>query len=303
MIECPTCGRKYGWRDELEGRKVRCKCGEKFMAAKPMGGPAADLRPKPPTRRAPPPTTRACPSCSRPVGANARLCVHCGTDLTTGKRVPLGPSSKSKGEVGLQLTGIGLAIHVLGAVIVVLSVLAGAAAGIMVQQAPNSPWLQPALLLAGFGTLGGLGLSAAGPLLCLGVPSEHGRPLVIVAIVGFALSIGLEVAAEYAAAGTTNRMIFWGVALKGIATVVSLGATACFLGFLQQLTILIDNDTLHERTVFLLKTLFFIIGMVMLSWVPILGCLAALAAAIAQIVFGIAYVFTTGQIALAVLRR
>jgi len=30
---CPSCNKRYPWRDELEGRKVKCKCGNVFEAA------------------------------------------------------------------------------------------------------------------------------------------------------------------------------------------------------------------------------------------------------------------------------
>jgi len=31
-IKCASCGRQYPWKDELAGRKIKCKCGQVFQA-------------------------------------------------------------------------------------------------------------------------------------------------------------------------------------------------------------------------------------------------------------------------------
>src|SRR5687768_8611802 len=39
---CPECHKRYPWRDGLEGKKVKCKCGNVFEAALDLEGPLSD---------------------------------------------------------------------------------------------------------------------------------------------------------------------------------------------------------------------------------------------------------------------
>src|SRR5688500_4668994 len=39
---CPECHKRYPWRDSLEGKKVKCKCGNVFEAALDLEGALPD---------------------------------------------------------------------------------------------------------------------------------------------------------------------------------------------------------------------------------------------------------------------
>src|SRR5687767_1442009 len=39
---CPNCHKRYPWRDSLEGKKVKCKCGNVFEAALDLEGALPD---------------------------------------------------------------------------------------------------------------------------------------------------------------------------------------------------------------------------------------------------------------------
>jgi hypothetical protein len=96
MIACPGCGQKYAWKPQLEGKQVRCRCGQTFAvsaqgAATPddMGpaeeygvGSSAAVPQRPPTTIA----SARCPSCGSALPPNARICVACGLNLRTGER-------------------------------------------------------------------------------------------------------------------------------------------------------------------------------------------------------------------------
>ena len=108
---CPTCRKKYRWKPELAGRKVKCAaCGSKLRVPAAAGGHADLLEPPPPPPEAEPdlgdmyeldlpaePAPKAasaaqgaggdgkCPNCNTPVKSNAVLCMNCGFNFAEGK--------------------------------------------------------------------------------------------------------------------------------------------------------------------------------------------------------------------------
>jgi hypothetical protein len=115
FIFCPSCGKKYAWKPDLGGKKVRCKCGEVIAvpADPPSASPAkppveddlydfaADAPVAPPPRRVQSAQTPAaapisipgmeddlyrCPSCSQSMNPGAIICSHCGFNLKTGEK-------------------------------------------------------------------------------------------------------------------------------------------------------------------------------------------------------------------------
>ncbi len=104
---CDSCGKSYSWKPELAGKKVKCKCGQPMRV--PPTDPAADSLPdgfddlaalgegeviETPAAAAPVVQGKApaakgkkCPACDNPVAADAVLCVNCGHNLKTGKKL------------------------------------------------------------------------------------------------------------------------------------------------------------------------------------------------------------------------
>ena len=104
-FSCPSCGKSFRWKPEFAGRSAKCACGAKLVVpaeAPPTSG-AADIplapEPKPPEPKPPALTQRVasssppadvenkCPSCSAALASGAILCVNCGFNLKTGKKL------------------------------------------------------------------------------------------------------------------------------------------------------------------------------------------------------------------------
>ena len=109
-FSCPSCGRQFTWKPELAGKGAKCKCGATIkVPAQPMaaaapaaaeGNPldahdfsaaeAAAPAKKGNARSAAVPAADAglrCPSCGGSMLPGAVICVSCGFNLKTGKRM------------------------------------------------------------------------------------------------------------------------------------------------------------------------------------------------------------------------
>jgi hypothetical protein len=106
---CESCGKSYSWKPELAGKKVKCKCGTPLRV--PATDPAEDsfsdgfddlaalgegtVKEAPAAAevapvvkgKAPAAKGKKCPACESPVAADAVLCVNCGHNLKTGKKL------------------------------------------------------------------------------------------------------------------------------------------------------------------------------------------------------------------------
>ena len=95
-FNCPACGKSFRWKPEIAGRSAKCACGSKLVvpteapaaAAPPPPAPAPTTTPapQPPIAKATTPATN-CPICKAPVATGAVLCVKCGYNFKTGKRL------------------------------------------------------------------------------------------------------------------------------------------------------------------------------------------------------------------------
>ena len=78
-----ACGARYSVDQKFEGRSTKCgKCGQMVLVKAP---PVAK------------PLVNKCPACAAEMAPNAVLCVACGHDLRTGKKLdveaaPRGPA-------------------------------------------------------------------------------------------------------------------------------------------------------------------------------------------------------------------
>jgi hypothetical protein len=73
------CGKSFRAADEHAGRRAKCsQCGEVLTI------PAASART---AAMSTAPSDRRCPSCQNPLSADAILCINCGFNLATGKKM------------------------------------------------------------------------------------------------------------------------------------------------------------------------------------------------------------------------
>lgn len=315
---CPYCDRRYGFKPELVGKSVRCKCGEKFTVDTPQleeinpydievddqtdDGPdwsqlmGSDDPPAPIKT----PTGQKCPSCGSIVPESAAICIHCGTNVKSGKRV--GQTSvtpnwaaahdSTASAVRTKVTGAGLAIHGLGYLLLMLGVSLAAIAGMRASQGASSGD-QILVMIGGFAVIGGLPLLVIGPFLGLAAPADAGRTLLIASIGFYVGGVVLMGLIEF---GAVHQLF------SIVQNIPFLLGAGCFLGFLQKLSLYLDDDSLYKQTEFLLKTFFLIVILTLLMFVPILGCLAVFAALAAQFVFALAYAWTVCQAALSAIK-
>lgn len=107
-FSCPSCGRQFTWKPELAGKGARCKCGATIkVPAQPTAAAAAEGNPldgydfsaaeaaTPAKKGGARAATAApaadaglrCPSCGGSMLPGAVICVSCGFNLKTGKRL------------------------------------------------------------------------------------------------------------------------------------------------------------------------------------------------------------------------
>jgi len=111
-IRCPACDKAYRWKPELGGKKVQCKCGQKFRIPAQASGHAEALGPPPgadphepvgyeikeedlpedekPQAASPGQAVAGdgrCPSCGSKIKPEAVICLNCGFNLQEGRKV------------------------------------------------------------------------------------------------------------------------------------------------------------------------------------------------------------------------
>ena len=97
-IECPQCGKKYRWKPQLAGKKVRCKCSAVITV--PAQLPAAEEQTYgldlgdsdagiavAQAAQSEAGGEESCPSCGAQVPASAVICVSCGFNLATSSQM------------------------------------------------------------------------------------------------------------------------------------------------------------------------------------------------------------------------
>lgn len=80
---CPYCGKLYRWKPEMAGRSAKCACGAKLVV--PAEAPKSVAVPVAPP--APVASQSTCPGCGAALSPGAVLCVNCGFNLKTGKKL------------------------------------------------------------------------------------------------------------------------------------------------------------------------------------------------------------------------
>lgn len=110
-VYCEQCQETYKVKNELVGKRCKCKNGHALMIPNADGVAAAPptaatdpspAKPKPSKTAA---KQKKCPSCKAALAPQAVLCVACGFDLRTGSKVGSTPASKANLPLVLLLAG------------------------------------------------------------------------------------------------------------------------------------------------------------------------------------------------------
>lgn len=250
---CDSCGRRFKWKAALAGRVVKCRCGEVITIPDREPAGALELAELPDDSGAGPVTLSTngkCVNCNAPLKGSGVVCVGCGTDQRTGKKlgthVAAGadaldePDLRSAGVVGavsgtirrndgpdggrdayraggMVALEFGLWCELLSILLAVLSVI-GLVVAIFVMDE------EQAELLLNLTTIAGAVLSVLAYGLMLAVPGEaKARGVLIVALVLIISEIGLSV------------MVEEGTLLSVVASFLGFLSTVFFLYFLKQL--------------------------------------------------------------------
>jgi DNA-directed RNA polymerase subunit RPC12/RpoP len=101
-FKCTSCGRRFTWKRDIAGRKVRCKCGESIRVPKSVDSQAsskddtyeldfekadAPREPLPSEQAAAPAHGGKCPSCAAEISKQAVICIQCGFDVKEGRQI------------------------------------------------------------------------------------------------------------------------------------------------------------------------------------------------------------------------
>ncbi len=284
-FECEACGRSFAWKPKLAGRVARCRCGQKVRVperdpAEAAGDPGGSgtiplAEPEPgatPGRAAADGASAArCVKCNAPLKPGAVLCINCGTDQTTGRKLdtsvdPLSKQERAAGRApirGLKLVRVGLWFSLVGIVLTIGGMLGAAAV-------PFAGVASDAVLIGlAIAVMAGTVAQAIGPLLCLGVPGEAAaRGILVLSIVLHVIAAGIGGAAEVQALP----------AYLGLpASLLSVIATICFLAFFYKLAAYLGFEQVEQRAASVIKAFVVLIVCSALTAIPMIGCFAALA--------------------------
>ena len=98
-FSCPECSKRYRWKAELAGRRVRCGCQAAIQVpdAPPLDD-AYDLADDPDE-------TESCPGCGREMPPGNALCLHCGYNSATGQAGGTSVAAATTSSPGLYTAG------------------------------------------------------------------------------------------------------------------------------------------------------------------------------------------------------
>lgn len=114
LFACEGCGRSYRWTPQMAGRRVKCKCGQVMLAPSALSSApveeveddlyalAGETKVKPKRKLMLPEGSEHCPVCDLPLVIGAKICVHCGHDLITGKSPPKPTAPVDDGTAALK---------------------------------------------------------------------------------------------------------------------------------------------------------------------------------------------------------
>ncbi len=322
---CPHCDRQYRFKPELEGKRIRCKCGEKFTVEAPVfeepddefdsydlhdepaehegEGPdwSALLGPEGGAAAAAPVELSAnvCPNCRAAIKPGAALCIQCGTDLRSGKKRGKTKITQAKdtahdstaSAVRTKIAGVGLLMHGLGYLgMLGASILLKIAEWQATSQNPSADIM---VHIAGIVLLVAMPMLIFGPFFCLVVPKDAG----LFYLLG---SIGLLILGAASFVAVFMEVI--PMQFAAVALLPFVFAPGCFVGFIRKMAEYINAGAVYENTDFLLKVWKYMAFTSILLVLPFFQCFALLIFIVAYTVFTLAYGWIVSQAGLAAIK-
>lgn len=108
-FQCTACGKSYRWKQEIAGRKVKCKCGHIMVVPEVLSSKedsmSYELDFDSHKEPAAPASTRPagpCPSCGADMPAGAVVCMSCGFNTQTGEALETSVGKAVKTGSGLR---------------------------------------------------------------------------------------------------------------------------------------------------------------------------------------------------------
>ncbi|BAM03202.1 hypothetical protein [Phycisphaera mikurensis] len=290
-FSCPSCEKTYRLKEGMAGKKVGCKCGERFRipeaaAEDEEGGPLelSDGTPAWLADAAPAAAAAECSRCNAPLKPSAVLCLNCGTDQRTGAAAVAPPAgSGSMDDDGdddapaathrrMTLTLWGINAQILSLLAKGLTLILGIVA-VFASNTPAIEWAAVAVALAGAG-LGGLGA-----VLCLFSPSPlWGRVVLAASLACYAAGFCVEVWAELGGA-------HWLAAAA--ATLLGVVGLLLFLGFLLSLAEHLDFPEVTDNANKVFGTTIGALAAAGFAWVLPFGTFLVMIGVLAMIVYAI----------------
>ena len=96
-ITCTACDRQYRWKQELAGRKMKCKCGEVVVMPN-QPDDIDDLYTMAGLESSASPQKTNCDSCGTRIKPGAAICINCGYNLKTGDVVVTAINAPATGQ-------------------------------------------------------------------------------------------------------------------------------------------------------------------------------------------------------------
>lgn len=320
-FSCPQCDRRFKWKAEFAGKRLKCPCGHRFPVPEmPRSAAASAPKPKPKPQPvapaeteqddwlaelggldqagdAPPQLTSIEPPKKRKLKTKTgKTRSGGGGGLVSMPGLAKGGGG-GNGPVGIKIAGAGMLAQFAGFVCIFIGLIGvfTAAQGIG-DSGERSESLMTALKGSGILYLLGLAGVMLGPLLGLAAPADGGRTSLIFCLACIGISFGLGI-------GMASAEIPLFVAVVGII-ILSFVGWFFFLQFYCDLSMYIEHHRLMDTTNMLKNSFFGLIGLQFL-----LGCSLALIPGVAQliawgmliawVIWMVGYIFMTFRLAYA----
>jgi len=231
-LQC-KCGQQLQVQEEHAGKQVQCPvCQAVMVVSAPEAFTAATVTNE----------FKHCPDCGNRLPREAVVCVNCGLDFQTGKRLQTKvKKSAKKAEHSGNLAQVqrGLAFHYARLIIFLASpvvLLLGLAVGGVAGGLAGGALASLIGILVALALLSTPVLGIIGSILCASVPGKSARSMILVSMSMDTASFGLGLAIIlFSVTGVLSDAPGLGLALQFVQFALSVAAWVLFMTFLRRL--------------------------------------------------------------------